>query len=71
MSTSKKNPAAAPAGAADRVEDIVALGSNSDHQTITSNIRETPEVRLLALRYGLSPTIARVICELAGIGGVR
>jgi hypothetical protein len=71
MNMKKKNPAAALAGATVRVENIVALPSHSDLQTDTSTKNETPAVRVLARRWGLPITTARVICELAGIGGVK
>jgi hypothetical protein len=69
MSKSNKNPGA-PASA-HRVQNIVALASTSDPQTDTLNARETPAVRALARRLGLPITTALVICELAGIGGVK
>ena len=71
MEHKKINPAAALAGATARVEYIAALPINSDLQTNTSATQETPAVRALARRLGRPITTVLVICELAGIGGVK
>jgi hypothetical protein len=54
---------------------IVNGGSDSSIGLATQNYRISPEnttefaIRLVARRYRLTPSFARTVCNLAGIGG--
>ena len=66
MKIAMKNPAAL--AGAHRVPKIKALASASDRNPIETSF-ESPAVRVIAARFRLSPYHARVVCELARIGG--
>lgn len=64
--TKTQNPAAR---GANRVPEIKALGRALDLQNPSETLPESPAVRALVRRFRLSVYHARVVCELAGIGG--
>jgi hypothetical protein len=64
-----ENPAAR-ANRANRVPDVIFAGDIWNPKAFTPNIQsETLAARTLAKRFGLTIQHARVVCELAGIGG--
>ena len=65
---SKTTNPAARAGA-NRVPEIAAIAKPLDLWNPTEVTSESPAARVLARRYRISVHHARVICELAGIGG--
>lgn len=67
MSNAIKNPAAAP-NAADRAYENVDLG-RTDIRKFKPPMGESLAVVIIAKRHGVTITHARIICQLAGIGG--
>lgn len=65
------NPAARlGANRARNVNRVAAIEDISNPKAFTPNIQsETLAARTLAKRFGLTIQHARVVCELAGIGG--
>jgi hypothetical protein len=62
-----KNPAA-PASA-HRVLEIVATAKRLDISNPTETLSQSLAVRRTAQRFNITPTHARVVCELYGLGG--
>lgn len=62
-----ENPAAL-VGSANRVLNIKAL-AGVDVQNPTETLSESPAVHRIASRFRITVPHARVVCELAGIGG--
>jgi len=59
-----------PAVGADRVEEVIeTFGRGFDNQRNNPLAKESPAVHRIAIECGISISLARVICELSGIGG--
>lgn len=54
---------------ANRVLEIVATAKPLDAKNPTETLSQSLAVRRTAERYNLTPTHARVVCELYGLGG--
>jgi hypothetical protein len=71
MPDSKMKNRPAGVGFADRLEGIERFGNPIDAQTNNHFKRLSPPVRHLVINYGLSASVARVVCDLSGFGGGR
>jgi hypothetical protein len=65
-----ENPAAAVAPAANRNSTEYLTGSVNIHEKHSIFADDFQSI-FVAYRYNLEPHIARLICDLAGIGGAR
>lgn len=54
---------------ATRVQNIKAVGTALDLLNPTETLPESPAVRAIARRFSITIPHARVVCELARIGG--
>lgn len=66
MAPEKRNPAAP--GSANRVPDIKSL-RRLNVENPTETLAQSLAVRRTAQRFNITPTHARVVCELYGLGG--
>lgn len=59
----------APLAKAGRAMEVKALGRALDIRHLNQNHTESLAIRVVAARFRISVCHARVVCELAGIGG--
>jgi hypothetical protein len=64
----KRNPVAARGGAADRAVDVKTIAAVSDNSKANADGLSF-QAAYVAQRYRLSPCMARLVCQLAQIGG--
>lgn len=68
MEHEKKIPAAALASATDREVDVKTIAAVSDNSNTKADCLSF-QAAYVSQRYRLSPCMARLICQLAQIGG--